>query len=134
MLTNRLTLIVVLVVIAGLALFTVSMVASPRPSASLSAADRAYDQIELQRARRYTASVDYSYNQIELQRAHNYAAQAAHQAYLDQRHGEQTMAAAVDFQASSQSFRQAEQAAFLADARRASQAYLDYRRGEWSGK
>ena len=107
MLTNRLTLFVALVAIAALALFTVSMVAFPQASAS--------------------TNVDRSYDQIELQRAEGYAAQAAHQAYLDQRHGEQTIGAAVDTQISSRPFREAEQAAALADAER---AYQEYRQGE----
>ena len=123
MLTNRLTLFVALVTIAGLALFTVSMVVLPRPSASTNPADQA----ELARAQRYIANADRSYAQIELQRAENIAAEAARQAYLDQRHGGQTIGSAVDSQVSALSFRQAEQAAALADAKR---AYQEYRQGE----
>jgi hypothetical protein len=145
MLTNRLSLIVALVAIAALALFTVSMVALPHPSAGTNLADQA----ELQHARNYIASADRSYEQIELQHAQNYAAEAARQASLDQRHGEQAIGAAAYSQASSRAFREAEQAAALADAERAYQLYrqgertagyvedsasLNSPQGEWSGK
>ena len=125
MLTNRFPLFVALIAIAALALFTISMVTLAHPAAGASLGDQA----ELERAQNYIANAERSYDQIELQRAQNYASQAARQAYLDQRHGEQTIGAAADFGASSQAFRQAEQAAALADAER---AYQEWRHGEWT--
>ncbi len=133
MTTNRFSLIVASSVIAVLAVLTISsMATSPRKPAVSSA----YDQIDLQRAAQYHAA-------------------AAQQAYLDQRHGEQTVGEnhilsdaayrrlvylqfrrgewtagkIVVVRPASLPFRQAEQIASAADAQR---AYLAYREGEWN--
>ncbi len=126
MTTSRISILIVLSVIAALAVLTVSMVTSSRAPA----ASRAYDQIELIRAQRYEAA-------------------AAQQAYLDQRRGEWTAGNVVAIQPASLPFREAEQLASAADAQRAyllyregewnagvnpALAYLNYRRGEWTGK
>ena len=108
MLRNHFPQVVALTAIAALALFTASMVNMAHPSVSASPADRSYDQAELGRARQY-------------------AARAAYRAYLDQRHGEQSVGSAASLLGSSQGFRQAEQAAARADAER---AYQLYRQGE----
>jgi hypothetical protein len=109
MATNRFSLIIAVTVIAALAVLTISMATAARPSSY----SRAYDQVELIRAQRYAAA-------------------AAQQAYLDQRHGEQTTGHLVDAQQAYLSFREGEWNAWRLDS--AAQAYLNYRRGEWSGK
>ncbi len=130
MTANRFSMIVVAVVIAALAVLTISMATSPsRPVVSNSAVD--------------------SYSQIEIARAARYEAAAAQQAYMDQRRGEWTTGQAVSVAQAKLSFRQAEQLASAGDAQHAyivyregewnagvspAQAYLNYRRGEWTGK
>ena len=106
MLTNRFSLMIALAAIVALGLFAISTIVSPRAVASMSADD-----------------------QSELQRAANYSAVAARQAYLDQRHEEQTIGRVVELQPASQPFRVAEAAAAASDAQK---AYLEYRRGEWN--
>jgi hypothetical protein len=109
MTTNRFSIMIAVTIIAALAVLTISMVAAPRPSNS----STAYDQVELVRAQRYAAA-------------------AAQQAYLDQRHGEQTTGHVFDAQQAYLTFREGEWNAGQLDS--AAQAYLNYRRGEWSGK
>lgn len=69
--TNRFSLLVVISVITGLAILSMSMISSGHRAASNTASSAAYDQVELVRAERYAAA-------------------AAQQAYLDYRHGEWT--------------------------------------------
>ncbi len=131
MTANRFSMIVVAVVIAALAVLTISMATSPsKPIAANPGLD--------------------SYTQIEMARVARYEAAAAEQAYLDQRHGEQTTAQYVDPQQVLQDFRYSEQTTGqVYDAQQANltyregewyggvtpaQAYLNYRRGEWTGK
>ncbi len=106
MATNRFSIIVVLGALAALALFTVSMATSP-----------------------HNLTASRSYDQIELVRAERYAAAAAQQAYLDQRHGEQTTAKYIDPQQAYLAYREGEWTAGVNPA----VAYLNYRRGEWTG-
>jgi hypothetical protein len=107
MTTNRFSVVVAVVVIAALALLTVSMIAAPRSSASGNS------------------------NAYLAQRQGEWAAGAsAQQAYLDQRHEEQTTAHAVNGEQAYQEFRHSEQTTGVNPIL----AYLDYRRGEWSGK
>ena len=105
--TNRFSVVVAVVVIAALALLTVSMIAAPRSSASGNSS--AY---LAQRQGEWVAGA------------------SAQQAYLDQRHEEQTTAHAVNGQQAYQEFRHSEQTTGVNPIL----AYLDYRRGEWSGK
>ena len=107
MTTNRFSVIAAAIVIAALALLTVSMIATPRSVASTNS------------------------NAYLAQRQGEWAAGASpQQAYLDQRHGEQTIAHAVNGQQTDQEFRHSEQTTGVNPIL----AYLDYRRGEWSGK
>src|SRR5512142_3387634 len=85
MTTNRMSLIVALSVIAGLAVLTMSMLIPARHVLSSSA----YDQIELIRAGRYAAA-------------------AAQQAYLDQRRGEWTAGKVYDARQAYLDFRHGE--------------------------
>ncbi len=147
--TSHFRQVVAFIAIAVLALFTVSMVRFPRQLSGTSSSDHSYDQVELLRARNYSANADRSDEQIELQRAETYRAAAAQQAYLDQRRGEWTAGQAAVTAPAQLPFRQAEQVAAAGDAERAylvyragernpsvspEQAYLDYRMGEESGK
>ena len=108
MATNRLSIIIAVTVIAAVAMLTISMVPVSRP-----------------------ANHSTAYDQVELIRAQRYAAAAAQQAYLDQRHGEQTTGHVYNAQQAYLTYREGEwNAGQLYDA---AQAYLNYRRGEWTG-
>ncbi len=109
MTANRFSMIVVAIVIAALAVLTISML--PHQPLLTNSAD--------------------SYSQIEKNRAARYEAAAAQQAYLDQRIGEQTTAQYVDPQQVLQDFRHSEQT--TGQVFDAQQAYLNYREGEWYG-
>ncbi len=131
MTANRSSKIIVLSVIAALAALTAAMAVSPRKPAMTNTAPDSSAQIEAVRVERDTEA-------------------AAQQAYLDQRHGEQTTAQYVDPQQVLQDFRHSEQTTgHLYDPQQAdflyregewyggvtpAQAYLNYRRGEWTGK
>ena len=127
MLTNRFSIIIALGAIAALALFTISMVAQPRSVVSSNA--NAY---LAQRLGEWTAGVTSEQAYLEQRHEEQTTGHAsdAQQAYLEYRHGEQTTGNAANAQDVYRQFRQADEASSVNPVL----AYLNYRRGEWSGK
>lgn len=124
--TNNISRIFIVLLVLVVAMVTVSFV---NHSAASAVADRSYDTIEQLRIKAAAFVADTSYDAIERLRLSAPATSNASasgydqveavrlhrslgtlQAYLDQRHGEQTTGV------------------------NAAKAYLDYRRSEWSGK
>jgi hypothetical protein len=106
MLTNRSSKVITVIAILAIALVTLSMA-----------------------SRQTASSPSQSNGSLEQRRGEWTTGYSAHQAYLDQRHGEQMAGPAYDAQVALLEFRQGERATGPS----AAAAYLAYRRGEWSG-